>query len=130
MKNSILLESSWFQFADMDLEVALHLNEKMYPKPMEIICYHCEQAVEKYLKGFLLFKEVPVTKTHNVSFLLEEIEKVIETEIENKYFEMCDMLIPFGVAVRYPNEVKVDDMIVKEAIESVREIRKFILEIL
>lgn len=41
------LVSTWFSFAETDLLAARHLYETMYPQPYEIICYHCQQAVEK-----------------------------------------------------------------------------------
>ena len=37
----------WIEFAKTDLGVAEHLDKQYYPKPLEIICYHCQQAVEK-----------------------------------------------------------------------------------
>jgi hypothetical protein len=39
----------WLQLADDDLYSAKILNEANR-KPYEIICYHCAQAAEKYLK--------------------------------------------------------------------------------
>lgn len=41
--------SEWLDFAYMDLSAAEHLLT-MRPLPVEIICYHCEQAAEKFLK--------------------------------------------------------------------------------
>ena len=32
----------WLRYADMDVLCANHLNEIQYPKPLEIICYHCQ----------------------------------------------------------------------------------------
>ena len=46
--------SKWFQSAEMDFQTAIHLYENMYPPPREIICFHCQQAVEKFLKSLLL----------------------------------------------------------------------------
>ncbi|MBO4438811.1 MAG: HEPN domain-containing protein [Spirochaetaceae bacterium] len=37
----------WLRFANMDLDTANHLFNTMYPKPYEIICYHCQQSEEK-----------------------------------------------------------------------------------
>ena len=51
MKNSELSQD-WFKFALMDFATAKHVNDTMYPKPLEIICYHCQQSVEKILKDF------------------------------------------------------------------------------
>ena len=46
--------SEWLDFAYMDLSAAEHLLT-MRPLPVEIICYHCEQAAEKFLKKPRLF---------------------------------------------------------------------------
>ena len=39
--------SEWLRYANMDLDAAKFLFENQYPKPLEIICYHCQQAAEK-----------------------------------------------------------------------------------
>ena len=44
--------SEWLDLAEMDLGAAEYLLG-MRPVPVEIICYHCEQAAEKMLKGTL-----------------------------------------------------------------------------
>ena len=43
----------WIEFAKTDLGVAKHLDEQYYPKPLEIICYHCQQAAEKAIKAII-----------------------------------------------------------------------------
>ena len=51
----------WFYFADADFDSAQILNDA-YRKHGEIICYHCQQAVEKYLKAFLCYSGIiPLT---------------------------------------------------------------------
>ena len=40
----------WYNMAAMDLGVAGHLDATYHPKPLEIICYHCQQAAEKAIK--------------------------------------------------------------------------------
>ena len=50
----------------------------------EIIAFHCQQAVEKYLKALLVRRQVEFPKTHDIAKLL--------------------VLTPFGVEVRYPSE--------------------------
>jgi HEPN domain-containing protein len=44
----------WMKLADDDFDSAKILNESIR-KHYEIICYHCAQAVEKYLKGYLTY---------------------------------------------------------------------------
>ena len=55
----------WLDFAAMDLGAAEHLLT-MYPVPLEIICYHCEQAAEKTLKGILVAFHMEPPKTHDL----------------------------------------------------------------
>ena len=55
MGNEIV--SNWFRFADMDLDTA-EVLQSIRPNHFEIICFHCQQAVEKYLKGYLIFSGV------------------------------------------------------------------------
>jgi HEPN domain-containing protein len=46
------IAQEWFHYANADLEAAKFL-QTMRPMPLEIICYHCQQSSEKYLKGFI-----------------------------------------------------------------------------
>jgi len=62
------LVAEWLKFAGDDLDTALLLKE-MRPQHHEIICYHCEQAVEKYLKAFLVSKDLMPPKTHDLANL-------------------------------------------------------------
>ncbi len=47
----------WIRKADNDISSARYLAENMRPAPAEIICFHCQQAAEKYLKAFLVYNE-------------------------------------------------------------------------
>ncbi len=60
----------WMQIADDDMYSAQILHESVR-KPSEIICYHCAQAAEKYLKGYLAYQDIMAPKTHNLLFLHE-----------------------------------------------------------
>ena len=92
MKNEKILKE-WMEFAEMDFLTAKHLYEHMYPKPLEIICYHCQQAIEKFLKGVLISKGVTIKKTHDLGLLAEMLQEY--TEMDEKYLEMCDDLTPY-----------------------------------
>ena len=52
--NKADLVREWFEYAANDLRAAAHMFENMHPKPLEIVCYHCQQCVEKALKGYLI----------------------------------------------------------------------------
>ncbi|MDR1950039.1 MAG: HEPN domain-containing protein [Spirochaetaceae bacterium] len=60
--------AEWFEFADDDFESAKILNESVR-RPYEIICYHCAQAVEKYLKAYLIWNDIVPERTHNLRYL-------------------------------------------------------------
>lgn len=69
---------SWITVARNDLEVAKHLNKTFYPKPLEIICYHCQQAAEKAVKGLIVSKgcQGGLPKIHDISFLMSQIKRL------------------------------------------------------
>lgn len=50
----------WISRAYSDRDSALFLYENMYPKPLEVICYLCQQASEKALKSLLFVSELPL----------------------------------------------------------------------
>lgn len=56
----------WFTFAQKDLAVAKHLRDTFYPEPMEIICYHCQQAAEKAIKAHILPAVFPAEFRENM----------------------------------------------------------------
>lgn len=39
------IAKEWFDFAEQDIKSAEYLMN-MIPKPLEIICYHCQQCAE------------------------------------------------------------------------------------
>jgi len=73
------LVAEWLGFADNDIDTALLLKE-MRPQHFEIICYHCQQSAEKYLKGFLVAKEQMSPKTHDLTTLCN-----LCTEYDNNF---------------------------------------------
>jgi HEPN domain-containing protein len=54
--------------ADDDFDSAKILN-KSVQRHMEVICYLCAQATEKYLKGYLTYNDILPQKTHNLVLL-------------------------------------------------------------
>ncbi|WP_200800676.1 HEPN domain-containing protein [Carboxydothermus pertinax] len=49
------------------MSVAKYLMN-MIPKPSNIICYHCQQSAEKYLKGFIALNGGQILKTHDFNY--------------------------------------------------------------
>ncbi|MBY0525833.1 MAG: HEPN domain-containing protein [Gemmataceae bacterium] len=40
------------------------------PKPVEAVCFHAQQCVEKYLKAILVYRSIPFPKSHNIRVLM------------------------------------------------------------
>jgi HEPN domain-containing protein len=118
MNNKDAME--WFQFADDDFDSANLLNEAVR-KHYGIICYHCAQAAEKYLKGFLIYHDIIPPKTHNLLFLNNlcfEKDNVFE-----KIKPLCDFLNNFANNIRYPHQYEIAESDVNFSIAAVEKIR-------
>ncbi|MDR2615518.1 MAG: HEPN domain-containing protein [Oscillospiraceae bacterium] len=113
----------WFEFADDDLDSAMILA-KYGSHKASIICYHCQQAVEKYLKGYLISKGVgEPPHIHNLLTL-----KAMCEDYDSSFSEImtqCNNLNPYGVRVKYPDEVIVDERAARQAIADARTVQAF-----
>ena len=63
----------WLQNAKDDLFSAQILIEHD-PPVLDTACFHCQQAVEKSLKAFLVWKAVYFEKVHSLPYLLDLCE--------------------------------------------------------
>ena len=111
----------WIEIADKDLDSAILLNEAAR-KHCEIICYHCAQAVEKYLKAYLICNGIIPKKTHDLRFLTHlciELNK----EFENIITE-CSYLNKFSSDIRYPHEYQANEGDVIFSINAAQKIKK------
>ena len=117
------LVAEWFKFAETDLSCAKNLFETMHPKPLAIICYHCQQSVEKYLKGVLVHFGAEPEKTHDLINLMDALEKF--TKMPDEFFRLLNTLTQFGVRTRYPNEIEVDETQTKNAIANAEKVEEW-----
>lgn len=106
----------WLEFANADLETASFLYDKQYPRQLEIICYHCQQAGEKSIKALYIAKEIPggIPRKHDLWFLLEQMKNVVD--IPESIYDAAEKLDPYAIVFRYPGENRVDDYRAKQAI--------------
>ena len=108
----------WLAKANEDLLVVEKLTEvEIIATPS--VCFHCQQAVEKFLKAYLIANGVDVKKTHNIEFLLSECTDIDKTFADFDPKELSD----FSVDARYPG-----DMYIPEENETM-EYKKLALEI-
>jgi HEPN domain-containing protein len=95
------LVAQWLEKADRDYNAAEQLLVQG-DRFREIISFHCQQAVEKYLKALLVRRQVEFPKTHDIRKLLGWVAGVHPDLAES--LNDADMLTPFGVEVRYPGD--------------------------
>lgn len=88
----------WIEKADNDYLSAKRLVEYQ-PLILDTACFHCQQAIEKYLKAYLVFLDIDFPKTHDLNVLLKLITDVDE------FFNEIDFkdLPQFAVGIRYPD---------------------------
>jgi len=72
----------------------------------DAICFHSQQAAEKYLKAYLVSKGIDPEKTH-------KIERLIETclKIDPSFIDLKDavLLTEYAVEFRYPDDFYIPD---------------------
>ncbi|MFB0552844.1 MAG: HEPN domain-containing protein [Phycisphaerae bacterium] len=70
--------------------------------PYDTVCFHCQQATEKLLKGFLVAHGCGYPITHNLFVILD---KVVEYDgLAESLRETLALLNPYAVEVRYPGD--------------------------
>ena len=112
----------WYRIADNDFDSAKLLNEAIR-RHYEIICYMCAQSAEKYLKGYLIYKDTVPQKTHNLLFL-NNLCIEFDVAFENIIVE-CGFLNRYATDIRYPNKYEISEADVNIAINAVEKIRTF-----
>jgi len=118
----------WLGIVDQDLKSAkLLLKGEIFSTAV----YHCQQAAEKALKAYLAFKNNKITKTHDLTKLVESCSQ-FDIKFEKLYSD-AEHLKPFATKFRYPTEFDIPDVqdtenAVKQAQKIVNFVRKKIAE--
>lgn len=94
-----------FKKADADFKSALRLIE-YEPIILDTAAFHCQQAIEKYLKAYLVFMQVDYPRTHNLETLLDLIHA---TDNSFEAFHFLN-LTSFAVEIRYTDEYLIPDI--------------------
>ena len=116
---------SWFLRGDEDLSlIEVVLSEKTVSP--NLVCFHAQQAGEKYLKGFLASRELHVRKVHDMQILVEDCKNVDLSFSDLQ--ENANFLSQFYIESRYPDDyTEFSAEQAKEAYEAAKNIKNFIL---
>ena len=114
---------NWLFRANEDIAVIDNLINAGIENYTSTICFHAQQASEKFLKAFLVNHDVDFPRTHDLDFLLLECQKINKEAFQ--YINLKN-LTEFGVSVRYPDDFYIPS--ISEAIDY-QQIAKEIKEI-
>jgi HEPN domain-containing protein len=94
------LVEEWVHKAEGDYKAAVALNRlRKEPQP-DIVCYHCQQSAEKYLKAVLVHFGIAPPRTHSLMDLLADCA-VVDSSV-TAWSPLVQALDPFSVRFRYP----------------------------
>jgi HEPN domain-containing protein len=91
---------NWLYRTREDIAVIKDLQESNPDGFTSTICFHAQQAVEKYLKAFLAYNDVDFPSTHDLYHLLLECKKIKDDSFDLDSKELTE----FGISVRYPDD--------------------------
>jgi HEPN domain-containing protein len=110
----------WIEKAEGDYHTSFReYRSRKYPN-YDSACFHAQQCVEKYLKGFLQKVGVYFPKTHDLNALLDlllPIKPFLEV-----FRNDLKMLSVYAIDFRYPGESATKEE-AKEAIRAMKKIR-------
>jgi len=106
------LPSDWFAQGDQDMlaaEILLNQNG-----PLPIVAFHLQQAVEKYLKGYLLSQAWRLRRIHDLEVLIQE---AITRDIDfAPFLSACQRITEYYIESRYP--VGVTTVLARQPLET------------
>ena len=109
----------WFDRAQHDWDAANFILN-MRPVPVEIVCYHCQQAVEKSLKGYLVAQGIePVPRIHDLSQLCQMCQEK-DAQFADA-IEACGYLTVFATQTRYPSSIDPSEVEMNRALDYTKD---------
>jgi HEPN domain-containing protein len=122
------LVQSWLNKARRDLDSAhkLATDPDQY---LDTAIYHCQQAAEKSVKGFLVFHDQRFEKTHDIRRLIEQAMAI--NSHFSKWQEIGQNLTQYAAAFRYPSEkIEPDQSEFEDALQDAEDLYTFVIALL
>jgi HEPN domain-containing protein len=93
--------NDWLEIASRDIKSARILKQNDCGNDM--VAFHCQQAIEKSLKGFLLKQLGHIMEGHSLIYLCKE---ALTYNVEfKKYLKDCAFVNQYYIETRYPADV-------------------------
>jgi HEPN domain-containing protein len=94
------LVKGWFFYADKDIAIASELMNN--PDLTNGVAFHCQQAIEKYLKAFIVEHDVKFLKVHDLVRLYELTQGVKDLALD---LEKLREITEVYTDERYPGDI-------------------------
>ena len=120
---------AWFNKAERDFVLIQDMlpNAVSYP---DLLCYHCQQAAEKYLKALLLHHGQSVKKTHDLEELVDLLAP-LEVSIMVDHYNNALKINDYAIISRYPSMIgDPTEADILEAVASAEFFRRFAVVVL
>jgi HEPN domain-containing protein len=119
------LARSWLIKSHRDL-LSAHELATATVSLLDSAAYHCQQAAEKAIKGYLLFNDIRFERTHDIVLLVNQASDVDVSFLS--HLENARLLTPLAVEFRYPGEFLEPDLDeFQDAYKAAREIYDFVI---
>jgi HEPN domain-containing protein len=96
------LVQEWLDKANEDLAVADYLISSVRPY-YGAVGFHAQQAAEKFIKAFLVDRQIEFPKTHDLEKLLDLVASLAEPLANS--LRAVTVLTVYGVETRYPADL-------------------------
>lgn len=108
-------------------DLTLVRKELKTPDPLlDIVAFHLQQFVEKYLKSFLVYHTVDFKKTHDIAELLNQCIDIDQGFTTFKHEDFINISI-FSVSMRYPETtIEIDRKKTEEILNLSLQLKEFI----
>jgi HEPN domain-containing protein len=121
----MLKYQEWFVIAEEDLRFAkMALRDEQCIAPA---IFHTQQCAEKALKGYLVYKQQPLRKIHDLTELIALCQ-----QLDESFFALMDIaasLNPYATKFRYPDSFIMPDIAtLKVSIDEAEQILNFVKE--
>ena len=115
--------SEWVEKAEGDFRTAEREARVRKAPNYDAVCFRAQQCAEKYLKAFLIQRQIPFRPIHDLEVLLELIKSVsLDFECIR---DLLLLLNDYAVDVRYPGEMATKEES-RAALKAMRTVRTFL----
>jgi len=119
------LTMHWIAGAEHDLKIGA--DEMQTDEPVtDMVCYHMQQSVEKYLKAYLVVHAVAFRQTHDIAELVEQCKQIDPAMVE-LYAMDADGLTRYGIDADSPSDPRPPTIEeAEQALRTARSARDFV----